>query len=162
MGLDHGLLHGDAAVNDDDAYYGDRAPELITWRKFNAVHAWFVDNVQDGVDDCGRYRVTRAQLSQLCSVMDEVLEASELTPGTVTQGSMWSAETGWQDVQELGFVIKDPGVAQRLLPTREGFFYGWTGYDDSYLGDVKEARDVLVKALASCGDDAVFTYWSSW
>ena len=23
------------------------------WRKFNALHNWFVNNIQDGKDDCG-------------------------------------------------------------------------------------------------------------
>ena len=26
--------------------------QVMEWRKFNALHKWFVDNVQEGVDDC--------------------------------------------------------------------------------------------------------------
>ena len=29
--------------------------EVLMWRKANAIHNWFVQNVQKGVDDCGVY-----------------------------------------------------------------------------------------------------------
>ena len=39
--------------------------DLTYWRKANAVHKWFVDNCQNGVDDCERYYVSRKQLKEL-------------------------------------------------------------------------------------------------
>lgn len=54
------------------------------WRKSNAIHAWFVANVQDGTDNCGTYGVAREQLQTLLNVVKEVLKdrdkASELLP----------------------------------------------------------------------------------
>jgi len=47
--------------------------EAIYWRKSNAIHKWFVDNVQDGEDDCGNYDVSREKLKELLAVIDEVL-----------------------------------------------------------------------------------------
>ena len=35
------------------------------WRKSNQIHKWFVDNVQDGKDDCGEYPVNRETLKTL-------------------------------------------------------------------------------------------------
>lgn len=35
------------------------------WRKANAVHGWFVQNVQDGEDDCGDYYVPYEKLQEL-------------------------------------------------------------------------------------------------
>jgi hypothetical protein len=35
------------------------------WRKANHIHAWFVKNVQEGIDDCGTYYVSRATLEEL-------------------------------------------------------------------------------------------------
>ena len=32
------------------------------WRKANAIHRWFVENVQDGKDDCGEYFVPPSSL----------------------------------------------------------------------------------------------------
>ena len=58
--------------------------EAMYWRKSNAIHKWFVDNVQDGVDDCGYYEVSREQLQELVNLITEVLAnkktASELLP----------------------------------------------------------------------------------
>lgn len=48
--------------------------EAAYWRKANAIHQWFVDNVQDGVDNCKTYLVTRDQLRKLVSFCKEVLE----------------------------------------------------------------------------------------
>src|SRR4051794_5152402 len=48
------------------------------WRKANQIHQWFVANVQDGTDDCGRYYVTREQLAELRDVSQKVLDGTEL------------------------------------------------------------------------------------
>ena len=57
-------------------------PERITtikeevgyWRKANAVHNWFVDNVQDGNDDCKRYWVSKEDLQKLLDVVNKALK----------------------------------------------------------------------------------------
>ena len=44
------------------------------WRKANAIHLWFVENVQDGEDDCCYHReVTKADLEELADICHEVL-----------------------------------------------------------------------------------------
>jgi hypothetical protein len=48
--------------------------EMGYWRKANQIHGWFVQNVQDGQDDCSAYKVTREQLEQLRNDCKEVLE----------------------------------------------------------------------------------------
>lgn len=35
------------------------------WRKANAIHRWFVENVQGGVDECLPYYVSREKLQEL-------------------------------------------------------------------------------------------------
>lgn len=56
------------------------------WRKANAIHQWFVENVQDGEDDCKEYHVSRENLEELKSICEQVLadpqKASELLPTT--------------------------------------------------------------------------------
>jgi hypothetical protein len=47
--------------------------EAAYWRKANAIHGWFVDNVQNKNDDCGEYHVTRTQLKNLVDLCKEVL-----------------------------------------------------------------------------------------
>ncbi len=48
--------------------------EVGYWRKDNHIHQWFVDNVQDGTDDCRPYYVTREQLQELKDLCLQVLE----------------------------------------------------------------------------------------
>ena len=58
--------------------------EVGYWRKANQIHRWFVENVQDGVDNCGEYSVGKSQLEQLLNVCREVLndhsKAEDLLP----------------------------------------------------------------------------------
>jgi hypothetical protein len=54
------------------------------WRKANQIHKWFVDNVQEGVDNCGEYLVGITELECLLEKINEVLrnrdKANELLP----------------------------------------------------------------------------------
>ena len=58
--------------------------EGMYWRKANAIHAWFVENVQNGVDDCKEYSVSREELEALMNVCADVIanpeRAGELLP----------------------------------------------------------------------------------
>lgn len=54
--------------------------ELGYWRKANAIHKWFVDNVQHWEDDCGDYRVTTEHLMTLSNTIDRVLADNTLAP----------------------------------------------------------------------------------
>jgi hypothetical protein len=74
----------------DPRIKSDRIREVIEevgyWRKANHIHKWFVENVQNGVDDCKEYYVSASKLSQLRDLCAKVLEddklASELLPTT--------------------------------------------------------------------------------
>ena len=91
--------------------------EVGYWRKANAIHKWFVDNVQNGADDCGKYRVTVDQLKQLVKACKEVLKdhskAGELLPpqGGFFFGSTevddWYFEDLKSTVKQLTPVIKE-------------------------------------------------------
>jgi len=71
------------AVADAISYAGDvsKVSEVVInvgyWRKANHVHRWFVENVQDGADDCREYWVTRANLENLLNVCKNVAEEKE-------------------------------------------------------------------------------------
>ena len=51
---------------------------LAYWCKTNAVHNWFVQNVQNGVDDCDRYYVSAEQLVQLSDLVNNALERPDI------------------------------------------------------------------------------------
>jgi len=54
------------------------------WRKANQIHKWFVDNIQEGVDNCGEYLVGITELEGLLEKVNEVLrnrdKAQEVLP----------------------------------------------------------------------------------
>ena len=58
--------------------------EAMYWRKANAIHKWFVDNVQDGEDNCREYAVSREQLQELLDLILEAIDTknSKLLPPT--------------------------------------------------------------------------------
>jgi len=55
------------------------------WRKQNQIHRWFVDNIQNGTDDCGEYYVSKADLETLLELCEKIKAdnslADELLPG---------------------------------------------------------------------------------
>lgn len=79
--------------------------EAMYWRKANAIHKWFVDNVQDGKDDCGDYYVDEEQLRALHDTVTKVLDnrklAGELLPpqSGFFFGSTELDQWYWQDLE---------------------------------------------------------------
>ena len=55
------------------------------WRKQNQIHRWFVENIQNGTDDCGEYYVSKDALESLLELCEKVKAdnslADELLPG---------------------------------------------------------------------------------
>lgn len=47
--------------------------EVYLWHKADVIHRWFVENVQDGEDNCARYYVTFEQLQELAEGCRKVL-----------------------------------------------------------------------------------------
>ena len=92
MGLDmflvkHTYIYGDGHRNLSLDYPGVKPErvkviqeELGYWRKANAIHQWFVDNVQDGVDECQESYVTTEQLQQLLDTVKQVQADHALAP----------------------------------------------------------------------------------
>jgi len=54
--------------------------EVAYWRKANAIHRWFVENCQNGVDECQESYVTHEQLSELVSICKEILKNPKSAP----------------------------------------------------------------------------------
>ena len=65
-----GLSH---IANKDDIYGVNVSVNAAYWRKVNAVHKWFVDNVQNGEDDCGEYYVPNSKLKELLETARQAL-----------------------------------------------------------------------------------------
>ena len=72
--------------------------ELVYWRKANAIHNWFVVNVQNYKDDCEIYPVSKEKLEELLhackEVLDDYTKAEELLP---TKGGFFFGSTLYSD-----------------------------------------------------------------
>lgn len=128
------------------------------WRKANQIHKWFVDNVQDGEDDCGEYYVSKEQLKELYDLCNKVIQTAKLEKGKVTNGYRY--ENG-KEIPNLenGEIITNPEEIAEILPTTSGFFFGSTEYDQWYMQNIKDTIEILEPLLEQNGD---FYYSSSW
>lgn len=108
--------------------------EVGYWRKANQIHNWFVENVQDGKDECQESYVSRKQLQQLLDLCNKVLSAKEQA---VTVGA-------------------------EVLPTKSGFFFGSTEYDSYYLDDLSDTKKILEGVLSGPEGEGDFYYRASW
>lgn len=89
----------------------------IYWRKVNAIHQWFVKNVQDGVDDCKDYYVDIEKLEELLNIINDVLDNRERANMILpTQGGFFFGSTAydeyyWEDLvytrDELIRILKE-------------------------------------------------------
>lgn len=119
-----------------DERFATVSVNVAYWRKANAIHEWFVKNVQDGEDDCKTYFVSREKLVELEELCRRVVESGE------------------------------PEVAAKLLPTASGFFFGGTDYDEYYFEQVDWTAKRLAELLTKLPDGGLhgvdFYYNSSW
>jgi hypothetical protein len=109
------------------------------WRKANAIHGWFVENVQGGVDNCQSYYVSREQLVQLAEDCDAVLKVSAVS-------------------------MENAAATAGLLPV-QGFFFGSYEMDEWYIDDLKRTVEIVNNALSLFPEDNYdwsFYYSSSW
>jgi hypothetical protein len=68
------------------------------WRKANQIHRWFVQNVQEGKDDCGDYYVSRQNLIDLRDLCKKVLENKDLAPTELpTESGFFFGATKYDD-----------------------------------------------------------------
>jgi hypothetical protein len=102
--------------------------EIGYWCKANAIHGWFVENVQDGNNDCNEYYVSDEQIQELLNIVNKILENNSL--------------------------------AEELLSTQTGFFFGETDYDEYYFEELENTRKILENALKE--EDGEIYYQASW
>lgn len=99
--------------------------KIFQWRKANAIHNWFVENVQEGNDDCKEYYVDREQLKQLLEIINRILGKSG------------------DNKEKIIAALDRKNLAEELLPTQSGFFFGDTEYDKDYFEDLERTQRIL-------------------
>ncbi len=134
--------------------------EAAYWRKSNQIHQWFVQNVQDGNDDCKDYYVSREQLKELVELCKTVLQTAKTVDGQVWNGTTWTQKDGEVHEYKEGLVIVNQEEIEELLPTASGFFFGSTDYDEYYMKDLQDTINMLEPLLED--EDGEYEYSSSW
>jgi hypothetical protein len=134
--------------------------EVGYWRKANHIHKWFVDNVQNGKDDCEEYYVSKKDIENLLNVCKSVARNCKLVKGQVL--SSYTISKGKQIPNLVdGKVIKNSSVAEELLPTTTGFFFGCGDYDEYYLEAVNKTIEICEYCLTLPESYSLY-YQSSW
>lgn len=99
------------------------------WRKDNQIHKWFVDNVQDGEDNCQEHFVTADQLTELHNLCKEVLgdhdKADTLLP---RHSGFFFGDVDYDEWYFKG-LESTVEILERLLGNPK--FLGWDFYYDS-------------------------------
>lgn len=79
------------------------------WRKANAIHNWFIENVAGGVDDCSEIEVESSKLKELLDVCRKVSKDHSLAPQLLptTEGFFFGSQDydDWY-FQDLEHTIK--------------------------------------------------------
>ena len=140
----------------------EKCEEVGYWRKANAIHNWFVTNVQNGVDDCGKYSVSKDMLESLRDTAQKVLDSCVLTDGDINVGSH-IVNGQVERIIQRGKVVADPTVAEELLPTISGFLFGCEDYTESYVNDLSDTIDITSAILSETDFENYDVYYkSSW
>jgi len=117
MGLDMMMYREHQQTNKSEPNYDD-LEEIAYWRKFNALHNWFVRNVQDNIDDCNYYKLTRDILETLLDILKYIKDNSD----------------------DLDYINEN-------LPPTAGFFFGSTDIDEYFIEDIVNTYDKIYKIL---------------
>lgn len=112
--LDRNPKPGDAAIAEFeplDQPFAETMPDYYTifqkaayWRKFNALHQWFVTNVQNGIDRCELHELDQDALRSCLDTLEEVFHLKNPAKLPPTQGFFWGStevdDYYWNDVEE--------------------------------------------------------------
>ena len=175
---DGSLVEGMENVNFDRFGCTNRVTivsNVMHWRKANSIHGWFVENVQNGKDDCNEYDVSKEDIRKLIGYCQDVLnlvDGMKLTVPkehekdflkwtetlTPKQKELYGKKSIKLDAKKLStfkgltsYHVVPADIACKMaaiLPTRDGFFFGGTGYNGMYLDDIVTTIKGLKRVLA--------------
>ena len=95
--------------------------EVGYWRKANQIHNWFMQN---------------------CANRDEYDNPiDDCRPVEITVDKLEAL------LDTCKKVLTDHSLADSLLPTADGFFFGSTEYDDYYFGEIEQTVEIIEPVL---------------
>jgi hypothetical protein len=90
--------------------------EVAYWRKFNALHGWFVQHCGGGVDECQDIYVSEESMLELLNGLKEVSK---------------------------GLSVGNVNIGQDFLPPTQGFFFGSGDIDEYYIDCVNSTIEII-------------------
>lgn len=97
----------------DHAEFNTISVEFGYWRKANAIHNWFVQNTQDGEDNCQESWLSRENLQKLLDTVNKVLADMSLAPELLptTSGFFFGNteynEWYWRDIEKTKKILEN-------------------------------------------------------
>ena len=118
--------------------------EFAYFRKANWIHNWFVDNIQEGNDDCKEYIILKNKAKELLDICNQIIFAKE--------------------AKNKDEFIK---YCNGILPIKEGFFFGQESIEediDYYVESIIYLKNKLVEMIYEINNnkEVEFYYCSSW
>lgn len=86
---------------------------VMYWRKANAIHDWFVQNCQDGEDDCQEVEVSIEQLTELRDLAKRVMTKRGLAPELLpTTSGLFFGDTNYDKwyFEDLAYTVAELDV----------------------------------------------------
>lgn len=132
-------------------------------RKANQIHNWFVENVQNGEDDCQYHdEVTKEKLEELLNICKQIKEKCPMVDGRVANGAIYK-NGKWDESYEDGKVMTNSDFAKKLLPSVDGCFFGGVNYDQWYMQSIDDTIEICEKILSETDFETQMIYYvSSW
>ncbi|HUE15396.1 MAG TPA: hypothetical protein VMR25_14615 [Planctomycetaceae bacterium] len=84
------------------------------WRKANAIHRWFVQNVQEGRDDCGDYYVTDEKLDALLADCEAVIASPENAKDILPTGAGFFFGSTKIDEYYMGDLVRTVAIIKKV------------------------------------------------
>lgn len=112
--------------------------DVAYWRKFNALHNWFVVNCGGGVDECQTIYVDSSKLEELLGILKKLnadfSKADELLPPTsgFFFGNTEVDEWYKKDVETTITILEDLLEEHKLSVEKYGFYSGEFEYRASW------------------------------
>lgn len=109
--------------------------EVGYWRKANAIHKWFVDNVQNGVDECQESYLELDKLIELKGLCEQVLANHELAPKLLpSQSGFFFDTTDYDDwyFKDLENTVEIVNALQQEIEPKKGYLQGDLYYRSSW------------------------------
>lgn len=135
--------------------------EVAYWRKANQIHNFFMKKDVNGEDRQADVDIN--DIKELLKICKRLKRELKLTKGKIHTGTRFTKD-GKEEMYEEGEVIANPELAEELLPTRAGFFFGKTDYDSYYYKQICKTIPVLQKIVDEHNkyENVSYEYIASW